>query len=98
MQDVEKDIARRNLSQSMPHYRNIRTHYRREEYLNNMRDWNEKRLIVQLRANLGYIRTNETKCEFGILKKFYKADHNDICKICNENVENNYHALFECKS
>jgi hypothetical protein len=53
LQSQQLDIIRMQASTSMPLYQIIKTHCKRERYLNANLSWSETTILAQLRTNIG---------------------------------------------
>ncbi|CAL8139768.1 unnamed protein product [Orchesella dallaii] len=97
LRSQELDIIQMKQSTNMKHYQKLRTHCKREQFLNLKRGWDKVQLLVQLRARLGRIKVKNQKCELGVLNKFYNINESSIRKLCNSgSEENEFHVLFKC--
>ncbi|CAL8135175.1 unnamed protein product [Orchesella dallaii] len=93
---IQNDIESMRHSTSMPNYQKLRTHVRRENFLNYRYDWHAIRTLVQLRANLGQITAQNETIKLNVLTNFYDASEHAICNLCKTGIENNHHVMFEC--
>jgi hypothetical protein len=94
---VSSDIVRMNNSTSMPRYRDLRTHYAFDPFLDYMCHWSKTRAFVQLRANLAQISTENHTTKLQSLCNFYDGSISSFCKCCDlQKQENLLHLLFEC--
>jgi hypothetical protein len=94
---VKMDIISMKNSQSMPHYRNIRTHCNRERFLNYRVNWNVIKVMVQLTSNLSHFSISNKVVKLGELCNFYNSNELSTCRLCTRNeIENMQHVMFKC--
>jgi hypothetical protein len=93
LQSQQLDIIRMQASTSMPLYQIIKTHCKREIYLNANLSWSDTTILAQLRSNTGKLGQVNLKG----LQYMYNQSDDNMCEKCfNYEVENCFHVMFNC--
>jgi hypothetical protein len=93
LQSQQLDIIRMQARTSMPLYQIIKTHCKRETYLNANLSWSDTTILAQLRSNTGKLGQVNLK---GLQYMFNQSDDNMCEKCFNFEVENCFHVMFNC--
>jgi hypothetical protein len=92
---VSLDIVRMNNSTSMPRYRDLRTHYLLDSFLDYKCHWSKTRAFVQLRANLAQISIDTQTIKLQSLCNFYDGSISSFRKCCDLEKDENLLNLYK---